>query len=124
MDKIKTENAPAALGHYEQAIAHNGLVYVSGQLPLHPDTGHLPGSIDEQTQLVLQNVKAVLEAADSSLDNVLNVTLYILNIDDWSIINETYAKIFKDHKPARAAVPVPALPKGAKIEVACIAAQN
>lgn len=122
MKSIQTPNAPAALGHYEQAITHNGLVYVSGQLPLDPTTNTLPDDIETQTELVLKNVQAVLQAAGSDLNQVLNVTLYIKSIDDWPVINGIYATIFGDHKPARAAVPVPDLPKGAKIEVACIAA--
>lgn len=123
MKIVKTKKAPEALGHYEQAVIHNGLVYVSGQLPINPENQQVPESIVEQTQQVLENLREVLLAGNADLHTVLNVTLYITDINDWPSINETYAKIFKDHKPARAAVPIVTLPKNSNIEVSCIAHQ-
>ena len=124
MTPINTKNAPQALGHYEQAITHDGLVYISGQLPLDPQDDTLPiGDIRQQTQQVLKNLDAILKAANSDKTKVLNVTLYITDINDWPTINEVYANYFGTHKPARAAVPIVTLPKGCHIEVSATAAQ-
>jgi 2-iminobutanoate/2-iminopropanoate deaminase len=123
MKSTYTENAPAPGGHYSQAIVHNGLVYVSGQLPIYPKTGEKQiGSIEEQTRLVLQNLSAILDASDSSLKQVLKVTVYISDISLWGKVNEVYAEIFGDHRPARAIVPTRDLHFGFKIEVDAIAA--
>jgi len=121
MKIIATDLAPAALGHYSQAIAHNGLVYVSGQLPLDPTTGLVPEGIEKQTALVLANLNAVLTAANSHKDSVLKVTVYIADIALWGAMNDAYATFFGEHRPARAAVPVPTLPKGCLLEVEAIA---
>jgi 2-iminobutanoate/2-iminopropanoate deaminase len=123
MRAIKTDQAPLPAGHYSQAIEHNGLVYVSGQLPIHPDTGRRQtGPIEKQTRLVLQNVAAILDASGSSLDRVLQVIVYISDISLWGKVNEVYAEAFGDHKPARAIVPTRDLHFGFKIEVAVLAA--
>ncbi len=123
MKSTYTENAPAPGGHYSQAIVHNGLVYVSGQLPIDPKTGEKQtGAIEEQTRLVLQNLSAILEASGSSLEQVLKVTVYISDISLWGKVNEVYAEIFGDHRPARAIVPTRDLHFGFKIEVDAVAA--
>jgi 2-iminobutanoate/2-iminopropanoate deaminase len=123
MKSTYTENAPAPGGHYSQAIVHNGLVYVSGQLPIDPKTGEKQtGAIEEQTRLVFQNLSAILEASGSSLEQVLKVTVYISDISLWGKVNEVYAEIFGDHRPARAIVPTRDLHFGFKIEVDAIAA--
>jgi 2-iminobutanoate/2-iminopropanoate deaminase len=123
MKSTQTDKAPLPGGHYSQAIVHNGLVYVSGQVPIDPPTGEKQtGSIEAQTRLVLQNLSAILEASDSSLNRVLKVTVYISDISLWGPVNEVYAEIFGDHRPARAIVPTRDLHYGFKIEVDAIAA--
>lgn len=117
MQIIRTELAPPPLGHYSQAVAHNGLVYVSGQLPLDPFTGLVPEGISAQTALVLSNLEAVLKAANSDKCQVLRVTVYIADITLWGAMNDAYGVFFGEHRPARAAVPVPTLPKGCLLEV-------
>ena len=123
MKKIETEDAPLPAGHYSQAIVHGGTVYVAGQLPIDPtDPGKPAGSIEEQAEQVLRNVEAVLRAAGSSLDRVLAVTVYITDLEMWGRVNEVYARVFGDHRPARAVIPVGPLRKGYQIEVQAIAA--
>ena len=123
MDAISTSNAPAAGGHYSQGIVHGGLVYVAGQLPMVPgSTAHTVGSIEEQTEQVLRNIAAVLEAAGSSLSRTLQMTIYVSDIELWGRVNATYARILGDHRPARAVVPVNALHYGYQIEVQAIGA--
>ncbi len=125
MKSIKTDKAPLPGGHYSQSIVHNGLVYVSGQLPVDPKTGEKQtGSIEEQTRLVLKNLSAILDASGSSLNHVLKVTVYISDISLWGKVNEVYAEIFGDHRPARAMVPTRDLHFGFKIEVDAVAALN
>jgi 2-iminobutanoate/2-iminopropanoate deaminase len=123
MRPVTTPNAPAAGGHYSQGIVHSGLVYVAGQLPIVPGrTEHMVGSIEEQTEQVLRNVGAVLDAAGSSLSRTLQMTIYVSDISLWGRVNATYARILGDHKPARAVVPVNALHYGFQIEVQAIGA--
>ena len=123
MKPINTDKAPIPGGHYSQAMVHNGLVYVSGQLPVDPKTGEkVTGTIEEQTRLVLQNLSAILEASGSSLNQVLKVTVYISDISLWGKVNEVYAEIFGDHRPARAIVPTRDLHFGFLIEVDAVAA--
>ena len=125
MEIISTESAPAPLGHYSQAIKHNGLVYVSGQLPIDlnsPDAD--PGSIRNQTLLTLNNLEAVLRASHSQKENVLKVTIFISDISLWADANAIYGEFFGDHKPARSAVPTKDLPKGFLIEIEAIAFEN
>lgn len=118
MKLIQTDNAPFPGGHYSQAIVHNGLVYVSGQLPIDPKTGEKQtGSIEQQTRLVLQNLSSILEASGSNLKQVLKVHVYISDISLWGKVNEIYAEILGDHRPARVIVPTRDLHFGFKIEM-------
>jgi 2-iminobutanoate/2-iminopropanoate deaminase len=123
MKPISTPNAPQPAGHYSQAIVHNGLVYVSGQLPIDPETGEkMLGPIEEQTAQVLRNVQAILKAAGSDLDRVLKVTIYISDMELWGKVNSVYAEFFENHRPARAVVPTRELHYGFKMEMEVIAA--
>ena len=120
---IATNNAPKPAGHYSQAIVHNGLVYVSGQVPIDPETGEKRvGTIEEQTELVLRNVGEILKAAGSDLDRVLKMTVYITDISLWGAVNTVYSRVLGQHKPARAVVPIKELHYGFQIEVEAIAA--
>jgi 2-iminobutanoate/2-iminopropanoate deaminase len=121
--KILTPDAPAPGGHYSQAVVYNGLVYVSGQLPIDPQTGEkLLGSIEEQTELVLRNTGAILRASGSDLSRVLRMTLYVADIGLWSQVNVVYAAVMGEHRPARVVVPVKELHYGFLIELEAIAA--
>ena len=123
IQSIFTPLAPPPAGHYSQAVFHNGTVYVAGQLPIDKDGNKLSEApIEEQARLVLQNIKHILEAAGSSLDRVLQMTLYVTDIGNWAKINQVYAEMMGDHKPARAVVPVPDLHYGLGLEVQVIAA--
>ena len=122
---IFTENAPKPSGHYSQAVVSNGLVFVAGQLAIDPATGaKLTGSIEEQTEQCLRNIDEILKASGSDLGRVLRMTIYISDIDLWSAVNDVYARIMGDHRPARAIVPVKELHYGFKIEIETIAAVN
>lgn len=125
MEFINTTNAPMPAGHYTQAIVCNGMVYVSGQLPVKPDRSSKEvGTIEEQTLQALQNVEQILIAANSSKDRVVKVTVYISDISLWGKVNEVYARFFSAHKPARAIVPTKELHYGYQIEIEAIAAVN
>ena len=121
MNKINTNNAPAAVGPYSQAIEVNGMLYTSGQIALNPATGELAGNtIEEQAEQVMKNLMAVLEAAGTKAENVVKTMCFLTNIADFAKFNEIYAKYFTE-KPARSCVEVSALPKGALCEVEVIA---
>ncbi len=123
MEKILTPDAPQPAGHYSQGIVHQGLVYVAGQVAIDPVTGEKKlSSIEEQTEQTLKNVAAILEAAGSDLNHVLKTTVYITDINLWGQVNEAYAKVFGDHRPARAIIPVRDLHYGFLIEIEAIAA--
>jgi len=123
MHSVETRDAPAAAGHYSQGIVHNGVVYVAGQLPIDPkDRNKRVGSIEEQTERTLRNVEAILVAAGSGLDRVLQMTIYISDIELWGGVNVAYARVMGSHKPARAVVPVKDLHYGYQIEIQAIAA--
>ena len=125
MQVIQTADAPTAAGHYSQAIVHNGLVYVAGQLPIDPqdkDRKRPVGSIEEQTERTLRNVEAILVAAGSSLDKVLQMTVYVTDIELWGGVNAAYGRVMGAHRPARAIVPVKDLHYGYQIEIQAIAA--
>jgi len=122
MDFIHTSNAPEPAGHYSQAVVYGGLVYVSGQLPVDPRTGEKRvGTIEEQAEQVLRNLRAILVAAGSDLDRVLKTTVYISDIGLWARVNAVYARHFGDHRPARAVVPVKELHYGFQIEIEAVA---
>ena len=123
MQVIETRDAPTAAGHYSQSIVHNGVVYVAGQLPIDPKDKNRPvGSIEEQTERTLRNVEAILVAAGSGLDRVLQMTIFISDIELWGGVNTAYARVMGSHKPARAVVPVNDLHYGYQIEIQAIAA--
>ena len=123
MKSISTTNAPAAGGHYSQAIVHNGFAFVSGQLPFVPGNAeHKVGTIEEQTEQTLRNVGAVLQAAGSSLAKTVQMTIYISDMELWGRVNVAYARVMGEHKPARAVVPVGALHYGYQIEIQAIGA--
>lgn len=118
MKTISTNKAPAPAGHYAQAISHKGLIYVSGQLPINPQTGEkILGDIADQTCQVLKNVSAILEEANSSLSAVLKATVYISDIALWDDVNTVFAEFFSDHRPARVVVPTRELHFGFKVEM-------
>jgi len=120
---IATTNAPGAIGPYSQATVHGGVLYVSGQLPIDPATGELcAGNIGQQTTLVMQNLKAIVEAAGSNLGNVLKATILLTNMADFAQVNEAYGKFFPTDPPARICYQVTALPKGANVEIDAIVA--
>ena len=122
MKIIQPENQPQPKGHYSPGIEHNGLIYVSGQLPMTLDTREpFTGSIEEQTELALRNVEAVLKASSSDLSAVIQMTIYVSHMELWGRVNETYARVMGDHRPARAIVPVKDLHFGTKIEIQAIA---
>ena len=122
MRTISTEKAPAAIGPYAQGNVVGGFLFASGQIALDPQTGELVGStVEEQTEQVMKNVGALLEAAGTDFDHVVKTTCFLENIDDFAAFNEVYAKSFGEHLPARSAVGVDRLPKGALVEVEVIA---
>ncbi|NMA49837.1 MAG: RidA family protein [Tissierellia bacterium] len=122
LDLIQTENAPAAVGPYSQGVRVHELVFTSGQLPFVPGTGELiSDDIQKATRQALDNVKAVLEAGGATLETVIKVTVFVKDMENFSLINEVYAEYFKNHKPARSLVEVARLPKDGVIEIEAIA---
>lgn len=122
---ISTEDAPRPGGHYSQAVAHQGVVYVAGQLPIVPETGEkCLGTVEEQTERTLLNLEAVLKAAGSGRDRVLRVTVYVSDISLWGRLNEVYAGFFGGHRPARTVVPTRDLHYGFLVEIDAIAAAD
>ncbi len=119
--QVKTEKAPAAIGPYSQAIIIGGFVFCAGQIGLDPKTGRLVEGVEAQTKRALENLSAVLEAAGSSLENVVKTTIYLKNIEDFEHVNKVYSKFFGNTKPARSTVEVSNLPKGALVEIEAIA---
>src|SRR5580704_17328388 len=119
---IATEKAPKAIGPYSQAVVHNGLAFLSGQIPLDPATGQLvEGDIATQTTRVLENVKAVLEACGSGLNQVVKTTVYIKDMGEFAKMNEVYGKYFAENPPARSTVEAARLPKDVRVEIDAIA---
>jgi 2-iminobutanoate/2-iminopropanoate deaminase len=122
MESIQTDRAPQAIGPYSQAIKANGFIFASGQIPLDPATMQIvEGGVQEQTERVLDNLKAVLEAAGSSLDRVVKTTVYLADMNEFAAMNEIYARYFGATKPARATVQVARLPRDVKVEIDVIA---
>ena len=119
---IQTNNAPQAIGPYSQAVMANGTLYVSGQIPVVPATGAIVSDkVEDQARQVMENVKAVVEAAGLTLNNVVKTTVFIKNMDDFVVINGIYSEYFKENCPARACVEVARLPKDVLIEMEAIA---
>ena len=119
---IQTADAPQAIGPYSQAIKANGLVFDSGQIPIDPATGQfVSGGIAEQTDQVLKNLSAVLEAAGSGLDRVIKTTVFLADMQEFSAMNDVYGKFFAQDPPARATVEAARLPRDAKVEIEAIA---
>ena len=122
MKEIFTPKAPKPAGHYSQAIVHDNVVYVSGQLPIEPITGEKRlGSIEEQTEQVLKNLAEIIKTAGSDINKVIKTTVYISDIQLWDRVNEVYGKFFGEHRPARAVVPIKNLHFGFDIEIEAIA---
>lgn len=120
---VHTQDAPTPGGHYSQAVAYGGLVFVAGQLAIDPQTGEkMLGSIEEQTEQALKNVSGILKAANSDLSRVLKMTVYISDIDLWGRVNEVYARVLGEHRPARAVIPTKELHYGFLIEIDAVAA--
>ena len=121
MKKIHTDNAPAAIGPYSQAIVHGDLVFTSGQIPINPKTGNVDAEgIAPQTEQVMENLSAVLAAAGASFESAIKTTCFLADMDDFAAFNEVYARYFTE-KPARSCVAVKTLPKGVLVEVEVIA---
>jgi 2-iminobutanoate/2-iminopropanoate deaminase len=119
---VATSHAPAAIGPYSQGIRCGQLVFVSGQIPLDPATGKiLEGDIAAQTEGVLKNLAAILEAAGSSLSRVLKTTVYLVDINEFAAVNEVYARFFAECPPARATVQVARLPRDVRVEIEAVA---
>lgn len=122
MKVVQPKNQPTPKGHYSPGIEHHGIVYVSGQLPMDLETREpFAGDIETQTELALRNVEAVLKEAGSDLSRVMQMTIYISDIELWGKVNEVYARVMGDHRPARAIVPVKDLHFDTKIEIQAIA---
>jgi 2-iminobutanoate/2-iminopropanoate deaminase len=120
---IATDKAPKAIGPYSQAIVWNGMAFLSGQIPLDPATGQIvEGDVAGQTERVIENLKAVLEAAGSSLDKVLKTTVFLKDMGDFPKMNEVYARYFALEPPARATVEAARLPRDVRVEIECVAA--
>lgn len=118
---IQTNNAPAAIGPYSQAVNAGGVLYVSGQIPLHPQTGAIiSGGISPQTTQVLENLKAIVEAAGGTMSQVVKVTIYIVDMQQFATVNQIYGTYFSAPFPARACVEVSKLPKGVEVEMDAI----
>lgn len=124
IERVQPAGLPPPAGHYSPAIAHNGLLYVSGQLPIEPGAPPDPDMpIEAQVRLVLANLERVLKAGHSELRCLLSVTLYVTDVASWGAVNAVYASVLGEHRPARAIVPVPHLHYGLAIEVQAVAAQ-
>jgi 2-iminobutanoate/2-iminopropanoate deaminase len=121
-EQVKTEHAPGAIGPYSQAIKAGGMIFAAGQIPLDPTTGEMvSGGIQQQTERVIENLRAVLSAAGSSLDAVVKTTVFLRSMGDFKDMNDVYARYFKAPAPARSTVAVADLPRGALVEIECIA---
>jgi len=119
---VRTDKAPGAIGPYSQGVAAGGFLFVSGQIPLDPGTGEMvKGGIGEQVERVLENVKGILEAGGTGLQAVLKTTVYLIDLGEFARMNEVYARYFSSDPPARSTVQVPALPRGARVEIDVVA---
>ncbi|MED0681242.1 RidA family protein [Aneurinibacillus thermoaerophilus] len=122
MEQISTNQAPAAIGPYSQAVKVGNFIYTSGQIPLTPEGELVTGDIVAQTHQVFANLKAVLAAAGATLNNVVKVTVFVKDMNDFATINEIYAEYFGEHRPARSLVQVARLPKDVSLEIEMVAA--
>lgn len=124
MKYVKTNNAPVAVGPYSQAVVVNDFIFCSGQIGIDPKTGNLVNGIENQIKQALKNLRVILKAAGSDTKYVVKTTVFLKNMTDYLLFNQLYAKFFMDHKPARAAVEISNLPKGALIEIEAIAVKS
>jgi 2-iminobutanoate/2-iminopropanoate deaminase len=123
IDTVATSGAPRAIGPYSQALRAGGFLFTAGQVGFDPATGELvDGGIAEQTRQVLANLRAILEAGDSGLGQVVKTTVFLVDMADFAAMNEVYAEVFGAHRPARSTVAVAALPRGARVEIEAVAA--
>ena len=123
LDFVSSNRAPKAIGPYSQAVRANGFLFTAGQVALDPDKGELvPGEITEQTARALVNLRAVLEAAHSDFSQVVKTTVFLVDMADFTAMNEVYSRAFGEHRPARSTVAVAGLPRGARVEIEVIAA--
>ncbi|MDQ3557347.1 MAG: RidA family protein [Gemmatimonadota bacterium] len=119
---VHTDDAPAAIGPYSQAVVHGGLVFTAGQIPLDPATGEMvQGSVEEQAERVLRNLAAVLEAAGASMESVVKTTVFVADMNDFAAVNGVYGRFFGEHRPARSTVQAGRLPRDARVEIEAIA---
>jgi len=120
---VATKRSPQAVGPYSQAVAAHGFLYVSGQLPMDPETGQMvDGKIEDQTRRAMNNMRAILEAAEVSMSDVVKTTIYLKDMEDFAAVNGAYAEYFPSNPPARACFEVARLPKDARVEIECVAA--
>jgi 2-iminobutanoate/2-iminopropanoate deaminase len=120
---VSTSGAPRAIGPYSQGIRAGGFLFTAGQVGFDPSSGELvDGGISEQTERVLQNLRSILESAGASLSQVVKTTVFLVDMADFAAMNEVYARVFGDHRPARSTVAVAALPRGARVEIEAVAA--
>lgn len=123
MQSIATDKAPAAIGPYSQAVVAGGLLFCSGQIPLDPASGELiVGTVEQETERVMENLRGVLEAAGTDFDHLVKITIYLTDMSDFAAVNQVYGQYFASDKPARATVAVAALPRGARVEIEAVAA--
>ncbi len=121
MKVISTKNAPAAIGPYSQALDMGGMVFVSGQIPVDPATGEMADDVRAQAAQSLTNLKSILAEAGLGMSDVIKTTVFLADLGDFAAVNEVYASFFSEPYPARSCVQVAAIPKGAKVEIECIA---
>ena len=124
MKVISTNNAPAAIGPYSQALDLGNLVFVSGQIPVNPATGTMPEDVRDQARQSLANLKAILAEAGLTMGDVVKTVIFLADLNDFAAVNEVYAQAFAEPFPARSCVQVAGIPKGAKVEIECIAARK
>ncbi|MBO8161900.1 MAG: RidA family protein [Thermosipho sp. (in: Bacteria)] len=122
MEILQPKSAPKAVGPYSIAVKSNGFIFISGQLPIVPETGEMiKGNLQKATEVILNNIKNILEESGSSINKIVKVNVYMMDISKFNEFNEIYAKFFGNHKPARAVIQVAGLPKGSDIEIEAIA---
>lgn len=121
MNVVSTSNAPAAIGPYSQALDLGDLVFVSGQIPVNPATGEMADTVEEQAAQSLANIKAILAQAGLTMAHVVKTVIFLADINDFAAVNQVYAQAFSEPYPARSCVQVAAIPKGARLEIECIA---